>query len=97
LKASAGELKVERNGEIRKLVQNVDQITFSGRQALKQEQQVIYVTERALFRLTKDGLILEELAPGVELQQDVLEQMDFLPIISKQLKTMDPSFFRDQG
>jgi propionate CoA-transferase len=97
LKASAGELKVERRGEIRKLVQNVDQITFSGRQALKQEQQVIYVTERALFRLTKDGLILEELAPGVKLQQDVLEQMDFLPIISKQLKTMDPSFFRDQG
>ena len=97
LRTGAGELSVEKPGEIRKLVQHVDQITFSGRQALNQKQEVIYATERALFRLTEAGLTLEELAPGVELEKDVLQQMDFVPLISKQLKRMDSSFFMEQG
>ena len=97
LRTGAGELKVEKSGEIRKLVQYVDQITFSGKQALKQKQEVIYATERALFRLTELGLLLEELAPGVELQKDVLEQMNFTPLISPNLKTMDSDFFREFG
>jgi propionate CoA-transferase len=96
LRTGAGELIVEKPGEIRKLVQQVDQITFSGKQALKQKQEVIYATERALFRLTEAGLVLEELAPGVELEKDVLQQMNFSPIISKQLKRMDSSFFMEQ-
>jgi len=57
---------------------------------------VIYATDRALFKLTAAGLVLEELAPGVELEKDVLQQMDFVPIISKQLKRMDSSFFMEQ-
>ena len=97
MRTCAGELSVEKPGEIRKLVQHVDQITFSGKQALNQKQEVIYATERALFRLTEAGLMLEELAPGVELEKDVLQQMDFVPLISKQLKRMDSSFFMEQG
>jgi propionate CoA-transferase len=96
LRTGNGELSVEKPGEIRKLVQQVDQVTFSGKQALKQKQEVIYATERALFRLTEAGLVLEELAPGVELEKDVLQQMDFVPIISKQLKRMDSSLFMEQ-
>ena len=96
LRTGAGELIVEKPGEIRQLVQQVDQITFSGKQALKQKQEVIYATERALFRLTEAGLVLEELAPGVELEKDVLQQMDFVPIIPKQLKRMDSSLFMEQ-
>jgi len=96
LRTGNGELSVEKPGEIRKLVQQVDQVTFSGKQALKQKQEVIYATERALFRLTEAGLVLEELAPGVELEKDVLQQMDFVPIISQQLKRMDSSFFMEQ-
>ena len=88
---------VEKSGEIKKLVQQVDQITFSGKQALNQKQEVIYATERALFRLTEAGLVLEELAPGVGLEKDVLQQMDFVPLISKHLKRMDSSFFMEQG
>ena len=96
LRTGDGELKVEKSGEIRKLVQHVDQITFSGKQALKQKQEVIYATERALLRLTEAGLVLEELAPGIDLEKDVLEQMDFVPVISQQLKRMDWSFFMEQ-
>jgi acyl CoA:acetate/3-ketoacid CoA transferase len=95
LKTGDGELKIDKQGEIRKLVQNVDQITFSGRQSLRQNQKVTYVTERALFRLTEEGLLLEELAPGVDLQKDVLEQMDFAPIISPNLKKMDSGCFME--
>ena len=78
-----------------KQIEKVDQITFSGKQALKQEQKIVYVTERALFRLTELGLLLEELAPGVDLQKDVLEQMNFTPTISPNLKTMDSDLFRE--
>ena len=57
---------------------------------------MIFATERAVFRLTTVGILLEELAPGVELEKDVLEQMDFVPIISQQLKRMDSSLFMEQ-
>src|SRR3546814_10269612 len=73
----AGRLEILQHGRIRKLVQNVAHITFSGQQALLRGQRVLYVTERATFELTADGVELIELAPGVELQRDVLSQMDF--------------------
>src|SRR3546814_10895665 len=77
----AGRLEILQHGRIRKLVQNVAHITFSGQQALLRGQRVLYVTERATFELTADGVELIELAPGVELQRDVLSQMDFKPVI----------------
>ncbi|MFT5112073.1 MAG: propionate CoA-transferase [Parasphingorhabdus sp.] len=88
-----GSLSIERQGDVRKLVQQVEQITFSGPQAISQRQQVIYVTERAVFRLTKKGVVLVEIAPGVDLQADVLDQMEFKPVLSDTLITMSESYF----
>jgi acyl CoA:acetate/3-ketoacid CoA transferase len=76
-----GRLSVERHGDVTKLVRRVDQITFSGAQALRRGQQVVYVTERAVFRLTRDGVALTEIAPGVDLERDVLARMGFRPLL----------------
>ena len=88
-----GQLGIARQGEINKLVAEVEQITFSGTQALSQLQEVIYVTERAVFRLQQDGVVLIEIAPGIDLQEDVLDQMGFRPLIADSLAEMDRSFF----
>jgi propionate CoA-transferase len=77
----AGRLQVQQHGRIRKLVDAVAHITFSGAQALRRGQRVLYVTERATFELTPAGVALTEVAPGVDLQRDVLAQMDFAPLV----------------
>jgi acyl CoA:acetate/3-ketoacid CoA transferase len=76
-----GRMRITRHGDVRKMVQRVDQITFSGSQALRQRQQIVYVTERAVFRLTAEGVMLTEIAPGLDLQRDVLERMEFRPVM----------------
>jgi len=88
-----GTLKIKRQGEVRKLVRTVEQITFSGSVAVKRGQQVLYVTERAVFRLTPQGMALIEIAPGVDLRRDVLERMDFKPLLPSDPKIMSASFF----
>jgi len=72
-----------RGGQQRKLVPRVEQVSFSGQRALDTRQQVLYVTERAVFRLTPEGIVLEELAPGLDLQADVLGRMGFAPLIGR--------------
>lgn len=89
-----GRLSIVKPGAIRKLVEKVDQITFSGAEALKQGQEVVYVTERATFRLSAAGIELIEIAPGVELQRDILDQMGFVPKITENLRTMPEACFR---
>lgn len=79
---------VKRYGNVRKLVEAVDQITFSGQQALANGQQALYVTERAVFELTEAGMILKELAPGIDLQADVLDRMGFTPILPVEIPPM---------
>lgn len=76
-----GRLRILREGDRKKFVRNVDQISYSGIRGRETEQQVLYVTERAVFRLTNDGLELIEIAPGIDLQRDVLDQMEFQPVI----------------
>jgi propionate CoA-transferase len=91
-----GRLEIKQPGKVRKFVEEVDQITFSGSQAQLQEQEVLYVTERAVFRLTPEGLLLTEVAPGIDLHEDILEQMDFPPQIPQPPALMDSSIFTDR-
>jgi acyl CoA:acetate/3-ketoacid CoA transferase len=72
----------------------VEQITFSGPQSLQRGQQVLFLTERASFRLTAQGMELFELAPGIDLQRDVLDQMGFVPLLATPLRTMSADHFR---
>jgi propionate CoA-transferase len=90
-----GTLSVITPGRIGKFKQNVDQITFSGAQALSQKQDILYVTERAVFQLTKAGVCLIEIAPGIDLHDDILDKMSFTPLIADNLKIMDTSFFTE--
>lgn len=89
-----GRLRVRRQGAVRKLVRQVDQITFSGPQAVRRGQSALYLTERASFRLVEGGVELFEIAPGIDLQRDVLDQMDFAPCIAASLRVMPSSHFQ---
>ena len=90
-----GALKILKEGETVKFVAEVEHRTFSGEVAFKSGQPVLYITERCVFRLIESGLELIEIAPGVDLEKDVLALMDFRPAISPNLKTMDERIFRD--
>jgi acyl CoA:acetate/3-ketoacid CoA transferase len=79
---------------VKKLVQRVDQITFSGPQGLVRGQEVLYLTERGSFRLTPQGVELFEIAPGIDLQRDILDQMEFTPQVAQPLRVMDGAHFR---
>jgi propionate CoA-transferase len=92
-----GQLRINIHGRIAKLVREVDQITFSGPQALRQGQRILYVTERAVFELTEDGVQLNEIAPGIDLDEDILGRMGFVPKISSDLRVMDADLFQDIG
>jgi propionate CoA-transferase len=86
-------LTITQHGTIRKLVQQVDQVTFSAANARASGQRVLYVTERAVFELVAEGVMLREVAPGVEIEDDILAQMDFCPLIAPDLRTMDAAIF----
>jgi propionate CoA-transferase len=91
-----GKLRVLREGGARKFVDAVEQRTFSGAYASQRSQNVLYVTERCVFRLVPAGLELIEIAPGIDLERDILAQMGFAPQISPDVKTMDERIFRDE-
>ena len=93
LSTGDGKMQVLKQGEIKKLVAQVEQITFSGPQSLVRNQHVLYLTERASFRLTNKGVELFEIAPGIDLQKDVLDQMGFKPLLSKQIGVMSSDCF----
>ncbi len=95
LEINNNQLSIIQNGPIRKFLAAVEQITFNGQFALKKQQNVMFITERAVFRLTPAGLKLLEIAPGVDLQTDILDQMDFIPIIDDDYVLMDPRLFND--
>lgn len=100
--ASGAEYKFEnqkliivKEGKIRKMVSKVAQISFNGKISRAKKQLVVIVTERAVFKLIPEGVMLIEIAPGIDLQTQVLDLMDFKPIISKDLKIMDVSLFNN--
>ncbi len=91
-----GKLKIVQEGRNIKFLNEVEQISFSGNYALKSGQEVLYITERAVFKLMPEGLTLIEIAPGVDLEKDILAYMEFRPIISPDLKLMDERLFREE-
>lgn len=91
-----GEVRVGEGG-VRKFVASVEQRTFSGALAAAEYKPVLYVTERCVFRLTAEGLVLDEIAPGVDLERDVLALMDFTPLMPVPPRRMDARIFRDEA
>ena len=92
----AGKLIIEKEGKTKKFISQVEQVTFSGKYARSIKQPVMYVTERAVFKLEETGLVLTEIAPGVDLEKDVLAQIDAQVIVSPSLKLMDARIFKDE-
>jgi len=78
---------------VRKFVDAVEQVTFSGRVAAARGQSVLYVTERCVFKLTPEGLALVEIAPGIDIERDIIMQMSFRPIVGD-VKVMDERLYR---
>jgi propionate CoA-transferase len=95
-KVENGKLVILQEGSISKFLKKIDQITFSGTYAQKHNQEVMYVTERCVFRLSEKGIVLTEIAPGIDLEKDVLEHMEFKPLIADNLKLMDQRIFKDE-
>jgi propionate CoA-transferase len=89
-----GRLNILRDGTCRKFVEAVEHRTFSGQYARERGQPVLYITERCVFALSPDGLELVEIAPGVDVQRDIVAQMGFVPIIKAAPRIMDERIFR---
>ncbi|WP_131111052.1 acyl CoA:acetate/3-ketoacid CoA transferase [Sulfuricystis thermophila] len=88
-----GRLRIVKEGREKKFVPQVEHRTFSGQQALRRGQEVFYITERCVFRLGPEGLELTEIAPGIDLERDILARMDFRPLIRTPLAMMDARIF----
>jgi len=95
LEVGDGKLTILKEGKTRKFVKHGEHITFSGLVGRERKQHVTYVTERCVIRLEKDGLVVTEIAPGIDLQRDVLAQSDIPLRVSPTLKRMDARIFTD--
>jgi propionate CoA-transferase len=90
-----GQIRIVKEGLTSKFIRSVEQVTFSGDRAVQIGQPVLYVTERCVFRIGEEGLELIEIAPGIDLERDILSLMKFEPIV-RSPKTMDPRIFREE-
>ena len=88
-----GKLRIDKEGKEKKFIKQVQQKTFSGHFAAQHHKPVLYITERCIFHLTEEGMELIEIAPGIDLQKDILDQMGFRPIIKGTPKLMDVRIF----
>lgn len=93
LEVGDGTLKIVQEGKTKKLVDAVEQVTFSGTMARRRGQKITYITERCVMDLLADGLTVREIAPGVDLQRDILDQATFVLKVDPQLKLMDAALF----
>ncbi|MGB4214182.1 MAG: acyl CoA:acetate/3-ketoacid CoA transferase [Dethiobacteria bacterium] len=96
VEVDGGKLTILQEGKVQKFVERVDQITYSGVYARRVGQPVLYVTERAVFTLDQEGLTLIEIAPGVDLERDILAHMGFKPRISPELAVMPAAIFKPE-
>ncbi len=95
LEIKNGKLHIMKDGSGKKFVNTLEQVTFSGEYARETGQEVLYLTERAVFQVTDKGLTLTEIAPGVDLEKHILAHMEFRPHIAENLKEMDARIFLD--
>jgi len=86
-------LHIVREGSHKRFIKAVEQVSFNGKYAVENKKEVLFITERAVFELGAGGLVLKEIAPGVDLSRDIIAQMDFVPKISEPLKIMDQRIF----
>jgi propionate CoA-transferase len=94
IRIEGGALRIVQDGDVRKFVREVEHRTFAGKLAAESGKPVLYVTERCVFRLTQEGLELIEIAPGVDLEKDILARMDFRPVI-REPTLMDARLFHE--
>lgn len=94
---TGGRLHIDQEGSLIKFVNKVQQISYNGTIARAKKQKMHYVTERAVFELRPEGLVLIEIAPGIDLKTQILDLMEFTPIIAEDLKEMDPALFWEDG
>ncbi|WNS79584.1 CoA-transferase [Domibacillus sp. DTU_2020_1001157_1_SI_ALB_TIR_016] len=88
-----GEINIEREGRHKKFINSIEHMTFNAQEALKKGQEVLYVTERCVFRLENDGLVLIEYAPGIDVQKDILLNVECPVRVADNVKLMDPALF----
>jgi len=91
-----GTLRIIQEGRVKKFLNQVEHVTFSGKYAVLKNQAVLYVTERCVFSLTKEGMELIEIAPGIDIKRDILPRMDFRPIIKEPVRLMEERIFRPE-
>jgi len=92
-----GKVTIQKEGKLIKFVNQLQQISYNGLIARKKGQKMHYVTERAVFELTLDGLMLTEIAEGIDLQTQILDLMEFKPLISENLKKINPAIYGQNG
>jgi propionate CoA-transferase len=91
---AAGKLAIDHEGKVKKYIGAVEQVTFSGAYATKMKQPVLFITERAVFELQDGQLALVEVAPGIDIERDILAHMDFKPLITGKPKSMPAEIFQ---
>lgn len=91
-----GKLVIKEEGKAKKFKKSIEQISFSGEYACDTEQNVLFITERCVFRLTREGLKIIEVAPGIDIQKDIIDQMEFEPLVAEDVVEMDCRLFRDE-
>ena len=96
IRIEAGSVHIAQDGRFQKFVERVQDVTFNGRLAAEQGQEVWYFTERCVFRLTKDGLVLAEVAPGVDLERDIRAKVGFPLQVAADCRAMDARIFRTE-
>lgn len=97
LSIADGKVSIDREGKIAKIVEKLEQVSFSGKRAIAQGQEVMYVTERCVMKLTPDGLMVTEIAPGIDLQTQILDQAEIPLLVAPDLRVMDAALFRPDG
>ena len=96
LELSPKGIRIAKPGKFTKFVSQVEQVSFAGRRAVQQGQEVLYITERCVMKLTAEGLVITEKAPGINLHEDVIQQMDARVKLAERITDMPLSLF-DEG